>query len=597
MKFSELIVLLPCHSLEDFPIHHQGAEAEGLLAAWSALWHPALLASAQNLPIWFRADAPPDELGDRLIVVPEASESLLLTGWTTRAKDEGALVLRKLQRRQDLIDAALVALDKPEQGLSPDSLDQELVRDFFALGTGYLLVELLTRQMRYMSNLDEIQLKRATVDAANACVAGDAEETRRHLGTAFEVLAEARDRFYPVNCYLIDLTLVASTTLGQSLRDDLNGDTPTNVLMSASVLEECAKREPATIESLKLALDHKRVSLVGGEYEESELPLLPREAVIANLERGIETYEHIVGQRPTVFGRRRFGLTPILPLILSRMDFNAALHFTLDDGQFPHGPQAKTRWEGIDMATIDALCRVPLDAAAHETMLSFSSTMGESMDGDHVATVVFAHWPGQVSPFYDDLRRTAAYGTPLGRFITLEEYFSSTDSPGELSKFKLDKYRGPYLQQAIIKQQTDALSRHCVEFETAHVKTQNEALTTMAALATGADLSEANSDSAPIERLAQVVRRGGKARGMFVANGHSFGRTALVDVSRLANVPDVEGPVTAVQETSGAKWAVVEVPACGFAWLTAGPTRTPVRGVKRASRWLRTTCCGTSCSK
>ena len=92
--FSELIVLLPCHSLEDFPVHHEGAEAEGLLSAWSALWHPALIASAGNLPSWFRADAPPDDLDGRLIIVPQASESLLLAGWTTTAKEAGALVLR-----------------------------------------------------------------------------------------------------------------------------------------------------------------------------------------------------------------------------------------------------------------------------------------------------------------------------------------------------------------------------------------------------------------------------------------------------------------------------------------------------------------------
>ena len=41
MNYTDLTVLLPCHSLEDFPLYHEGAEADGLLAAWSALWHPA----------------------------------------------------------------------------------------------------------------------------------------------------------------------------------------------------------------------------------------------------------------------------------------------------------------------------------------------------------------------------------------------------------------------------------------------------------------------------------------------------------------------------------------------------------------------------
>ncbi|HEX3871577.1 MAG TPA: hypothetical protein VHV77_14135, partial [Pirellulales bacterium] len=424
MKFSELIVLLPCHSLEDFPIHHQGDEAEGLLAAWSALWHPALLASAEDVPVWFRADGPPDALSNRLIIVPEASESLLLSGWTTRAKDEGALVLRKLQRRDEMVAAALAGFEKPDDWPAFETFDAGMVRDFFALGTAYLLVELLTRQMRYMSNLDEVQLKRETVDAAKAWVAGDEETTKRHLKNAFEVITEARERFYPVSCYLIDLTLVASTTLGHALRNELNADTPTNLLVSGGVVEEMATREPETLHALKLALDHKRVSIVGGEFEENALPLEPRETVLTNFRQGIESYERHLAQRPVVFGRRKFGLSPILPSLLTKLGFEAALHFTLDDGQFPHGSQAKTRWEGMDSTAIDALCRVPRDAAAHETILNFPSAMGESMDGDHVATVVFAHWPGQVSPFYDDLRRMCEYGSPLGKFVTLDEYFT-----------------------------------------------------------------------------------------------------------------------------------------------------------------------------
>ena len=45
MKYQELIILLPCHSLEDFPTYHEGDDAHSLLASWSALWHPALLAA------------------------------------------------------------------------------------------------------------------------------------------------------------------------------------------------------------------------------------------------------------------------------------------------------------------------------------------------------------------------------------------------------------------------------------------------------------------------------------------------------------------------------------------------------------------------
>ena len=43
MKFEQLVFLLPCHGLEDFQLDRDADQAEQLLTAWSALWHPALL--------------------------------------------------------------------------------------------------------------------------------------------------------------------------------------------------------------------------------------------------------------------------------------------------------------------------------------------------------------------------------------------------------------------------------------------------------------------------------------------------------------------------------------------------------------------------
>jgi hypothetical protein len=48
MKYQKLLILLPCHGLEDFPTHYEGSEADGLLAGWSALWHPALIAAVER---------------------------------------------------------------------------------------------------------------------------------------------------------------------------------------------------------------------------------------------------------------------------------------------------------------------------------------------------------------------------------------------------------------------------------------------------------------------------------------------------------------------------------------------------------------------
>ena len=48
MKFDELAILLTCHTFEDFPVFHRGKDADSLLASWTALWHPLLIANGPS---------------------------------------------------------------------------------------------------------------------------------------------------------------------------------------------------------------------------------------------------------------------------------------------------------------------------------------------------------------------------------------------------------------------------------------------------------------------------------------------------------------------------------------------------------------------
>src|SRR5262245_51877014 len=112
MKFQELLILLPCHSLEDFPTFHEGDDAHSLLASWSALWHPALLAAAGQAPTWRRIEDPPSDLKDRLIVVPSVCAQKLPTGFAQRCKDEGGLLIRKTADRGEIVESALAALER-----------------------------------------------------------------------------------------------------------------------------------------------------------------------------------------------------------------------------------------------------------------------------------------------------------------------------------------------------------------------------------------------------------------------------------------------------------------------------------------------------
>lgn len=459
MKYKRLIALFPCENLEDFDLDRSDADAEQLLSAWSILWHPALLADQDDIPDWLPPSTPPDDPSDCLIVVPDCCESSLPDEWIDEAEQAGACMLRGMSDRRMMLEIALQHSCATDglSGSAASSVDNDLAADFLALGYCHLQVELLNRKSRYMSNLDESGLRIAALDAARAAVAGDAAEAREQLHAAFDRLHEAREYFHPLEIRLLDLTLMAPTTIG-NLRDRLT-TCPTNMLVAGEVLERMAADEPKSLEALRKALEDGSVELIGGEFAEAPLPLLGPEAIGLLLARGIAAYEKYLQHQPTVFGRRRFGLTPVLPMILRRSGFSAAFHCTLDDGRFPVGTQARVQWEGFDSTSIDSLCRIPLDAGRASSFLKLADKLADAMNIDQTPTLVFAHWPGGECQWYEDIRRCSAYCTVLGGFSSISAYFDQTSFAGHQGRHNPDAYSSPYLTQDAAAGRPDPISR------------------------------------------------------------------------------------------------------------------------------------------
>jgi len=600
MKFDELIVLFPCQNLEDFPPSGlAAAEAEELLAGWAALWHPALLAAAGRIPAWRRAESPGETLAAKLLVVPAAAESHVPSGLAERVEREGGRLVRGVRGRPAIVAALLAQLDPPSPPFDP-----ELADDFLALGACYLHIELLARRMRYGSTIDEPRFQELTLAAANAATGDDGadqEAARAKLTLAFDVLVEARGRFYPAEVSLVDLTLVAGTTLGSSLRGELAGERRINLLISGATLGEMARREPDSLAALREALERGSAALVGGEFEETELPPLPLESILLQLTAGLAEYERHLGRRPIVFGRRRYGLTPALPQILRQLGFRGAWHVTLDEGRFPQCDGGKTQWEGLDGTAIDALARVPLDASQPASFTLLAEKMGHAMDHDQVATIALAHWPGRASPLYDDLRRMAAYAPVLGKFVLLEHYFAGNEAGGTYSRFMPDQYSSPYLRQAVAENRADPLSRWARHLRRCHVAEMADTLTMLAGmlrhsalpadnsrleveqvLACGDAAAETKLDKRLTERqstaLAQFAaalprEKANRAPGYLVVNPASYKRRVLLDMPNLTALPPNEPPVLASEESDGHRRVLVEVPAMGFAWVAAAAER------------------------
>lgn len=569
MNFKQLVVLFPCHSLEDFPVHHEGASAEGLLAAWSALWHPALIAGAEAIPQWRRAEEPPEGEPGSLVLVPDASRDWVPCGWADEARQTGAVVLEGLARREEIFQAVFA-----EHETEAAAVDSQLVADFLALGFAFLQIELLTRQTRYSSYIDELYLADRAVQGAKAAVAGDAEAARAALGNCYDTIGQARDHFYPIDSHLIDLILVAPTTMGAALRSELASDVPTNLLLSGQLVEMMARDEPATLEMIRSRLEQGTLGLVGGEYCEREIPLMPREIVLQEFARGRTVYEKHLGRTPQVFGRRRFGLSPILPQILLKNGFQGAIHATFDGGSYPEASQAKARWEGDDGSAIDILSRVPLDASRPATYLSLSHRLGDTLDTDQVGTLLFARWPGAASPWHDDLRRVASFGPTLGRFMTVDEYFTNTYSPDSTAHFLADQYRSGYLSQSVAQGEANPLSR----YQTLHREHFHAAAAqTIDTLGTLLRDSPPSSDAGPhevqaaVKQLAeQLAPEASATSGYLLVNPTASKRRVNVELPELKKLPAVGDHLRVVGERNGTVQAVVDLPGIGFGWV--GPS-------------------------
>ena len=120
MKYREIAIILPCHSLEDFPLYHTGDDADSLLAGWTSLWHPTLLHCVQAGPKWHRVDLPPEDLQERLLIVPTVSVSQLPTGFVQRAKDAGSVVIRQEKDRSAILRKALAGMDGGGVAVDPE---------------------------------------------------------------------------------------------------------------------------------------------------------------------------------------------------------------------------------------------------------------------------------------------------------------------------------------------------------------------------------------------------------------------------------------------------------------------------------------------
>lgn len=571
MSYQQLIALLPCHSLDDFPFHLEGSAADQVLDAYTALWHPALIAHARCMPTWRRNDDAEEKSWEgALVTLPQICRDDMPGYWLDALREQGAMVLdcAEVPERNEIMERALKQAD-----ITPHHLDPEILADFLALGLCHLLTEVLTVRMRYSSLLDVDRFSNLLIAAAECAMAGDEAAARDSLGKCFDALAESKSHYYPVDSYLYDLTLVAPTTPWRELAAEMALQRPMNLLISAGDVKRLLDEDQATFEKLKQGVAAGSLCLVGGEIsDEAPLSLLSLERSFQAFEQGLALYEQCLGERPVVFGRRRFGLSCHLPQLLSKWGFIGALHYSLDGNRCPESYHGAIKWQAADGSELSALARPPLDAARSESFLSLPRHLGDAMDNDHVVAIGFAHWPGQVSRWYRDLQQIEKYGSILGKFVTLKQCFEESDLMSGATQFEADDYRSPYLRE-LASADRPSISPIVSQLETEASQRSATVLNTLAALLSGSPqkVSQVRDEAAATDAVASALPRveSGARDGYLVVNPYGSPQPFVLETD-LKSPPEMGGVVKAAAERNGCKEVLLEVPPFGYAWIAAG---------------------------
>jgi alpha-mannosidase len=602
-----LVSLIP-HDGKEPPSGLADDLAEATWCAVSALWHPSLLSRAAELPRLEPLDAPSPPAAKEIRVVAGRDLDGLPSGYRTQAEDADSIVVASGTDRPALIKTLqehLGAVGTPET--SPDAGMIALAEDFLAMGTTRWMVRDLAIAMGHADAINHQALSREVLAGADAWQGCDRTTATNRLRAGFEVLTQARERFYPVDAYLIDLCLLDPAMPAGVLAGPLEPRVAISLVAPAQAIESQAERDPEGMAAVRQAINDGWVDVAGGTYSEAEDALYPLESILWQFRKGGQVYRaHLEERNVETYARRRFGLYTQLPQIGKRFGFRFALHMSFDAGRFPIRSEPKRLWESPDGSSLEALLRPPLAADRPAQGMMVPWRLGATMRNDHVATLPLVHWPTPVASWYLDLRRGATYSPVLARWVTLNDYFHLTDRPYETFRPDPDLYGSPYLAQAAARREADPISRlarhHRLRARFEAVSAVHAMASAVAATAGEDVASVAAASPAKLEEVEAAIETGrhgeasagldelepdwsGRlARGIVAARE---GETAAIragylvlnpaGVSRRVAVvlPDAaldlrpEGPLRASQLTDEGVHAVVDVPAFGFAWVPA----------------------------
>ncbi len=383
------------------------------------------------------------DIQNAILVCPQVAEGRIDQPLRERFPLNDSLFVPVRGNREACLQAIHAAIEGKLESASNATTQPLLLPDFFALGYAYLQNHLLTKKLRYSSNLDEPLLNEQVVRAAQAALAQDAAEAEKWLQSCFDQLSQERDHYYSQTAYLLDIVLLAPTTLGERLARQLGTEQPQNLLASASLLQQLQVQSPQTFAKLTSEIREKRLAVIGGCDAEGSLQLLSNLALRRQLARGRSSYESLGFTPPQVFSTFTPSVTAELPLHLKQSGFAASILCDWASASFPQGNQAKITWEAADGTGLDSIANHFLDAANPSSFLNIGSILGSQLDHHQVPTITFAHWPDRTCQAFSDFKLATTRSPALGVWTQIEDYFASTQRPYHQERIPPQRFPPP----------------------------------------------------------------------------------------------------------------------------------------------------------
>lgn len=441
------VVVIPSYAIEDIPTGLGSELAADFLKSWTSLWDPRLLVGLNTLPEWKRTDSSSLDLESALVLVPtvckekvdQPQRERLMVGQCVTVDSETEMLQLD---RAGLVGRVMSHLESRIPTISVTSESLAFAEDFFALGYAVLQVQMLAKKLRYSWNLDWVAFTEQVLAAAQASVQHNVQEADRLIQICFDTVSQERDRYCSQQIHLLDVVLLADSTLEASFDQQWHFSHPVNLLANNRLLRRLKEVNPAGFGLLLERLEAKQADVLGGLDRPLDGNYQSYEDMFHCFAEGQKTLRQLGLPQPEVFAQFEPGVGFLTPDLLVEFGYRGALVNAWTGGSIPEKDSAKIRWQShSEGAAIDAIFGHVIDAASEEAFLHFAVNLSKQLDYHHVPTLVLAHWPSRYGDSMRDLLRVIARSPALGTFETATKYFDTTNQPYSTDSFKNHQFK------------------------------------------------------------------------------------------------------------------------------------------------------------